>query len=467
MKKNIFFLGMAALALAACSGNPYDEWSDAQHSDPEDAKTVTLAVAPAAAIDFATLTADSVQLFVPTVTVADQAENTYTVVLNNEDKTATQTVTATENGMVATSDLQTAYYTLVGRKPVSRTIDIDVTSYTKINGESVKEQGTTTATLKADAPEIESVYYVTGYNGDWDNTHTTYRVVNGGGDPYDDPIFTVTLPDFGKDIEFKLTPASGVGGDWSKCITAAVDGTEGKLADSNAGGNLTIKHDATAAAYRVTFDLLNQTWSYEVIPSVQVWYIVGNNNKWDNNGVQNVGSSLLPLAYSGNGTVTYSGYLYTSGFKLIKDPGSWDNQWGESNGRYVKNDGNSGNISISKAGYYTVTLDFINDKLTVTPMSSNPTNYAAIGIAGAFTGSSWPYVAMESCGAGTHLWKYELNTSVDTEGKFLVDGWTPNWGASDFPSGIGVNNGANIPIKAGNYTVIFNDITGGYNFVSK
>lgn len=42
-----------------------------------------------------------------------------------------------------------------------------------------------------------------------------------------------------------------------------------------------------------------------------------------------------------------------------------------------------------------------------------------------------------------------------------------NWGASDFPSGIGVQNGANIPVKSGSYIVIFNDITGGYNFVKK
>lgn len=459
---------MAAIALAACSGNPYDDWADPQHSDAEDAKTVALALAPAAAIDFASLTADSVQLFVPTVTAETGAVNSYDVVLNNEDKTAAQTITATENGMVASSDLQTAYYTLVGRKPVARTIDINVTSYTKVNGESVKETGTTTATLKADAPEIEQSYYVTGSINGWSLASNAYPVRNGGGDPYDDPTFTVTLPDNGSDIEFKLTPASKIGtDDWSKCITASADGTEGKLADSNAGGNLKITHDASAAAYRVTFDLLNQTWSYEIVPSVQVWYIVGNGGKWDNNGVQNVGSSLLPMAFSGNGTVTYSGYLYASGFKLIQTPGSWDNQWGESNGKYVKNDGNSGNITVARDGYYTVTLDFINDRLTITPMASTPKAYAQIGIAGAFTGTSWPYVAMECCGAGSHLWKYELNTSADTEGKFLVEGWQPNWGGSDFPTGTGVQDGANIPIKAGNYTVIFNDITGGYNFISK
>jgi hypothetical protein len=40
-----------------------------------------------------------------------------------------------------------------------------------------------------------------------------------------------------------------------------------------------------------------------------------------------------------------------------------------------------------------------------------------------------------------------------------------NWGATEFPTGIGVQNGSNIPITAGTYVVVFNDITGGYNFI--
>lgn len=254
---------MAALALTACSDNGYDDWADAQSSAQDAAKTVSLALAPAQAIDFSTLTADSVQLFVPTVTAETGAVNTYNVVLNNEDKTASSAaLNANAQGFVSTAELQSAYYALVGRRPIQRNIDLNVTSYTKINGESVKEEGTTTASLKASAPVIESKYYVTGNINGWSNTDTTYPVVNGGGDPYDDPIFTVTLPATGSDIEFKLTPESGLGGDWSKCITATTDGTEGKLTDGNAGGNLVIKNVDGAKFYRVTFDLLNQTWSY-------------------------------------------------------------------------------------------------------------------------------------------------------------------------------------------------------------
>ena len=67
-----------------------------------------------------------------------------------------------------------------------------------------------------------------------------------------------------------------------------------------------------------------------------------------------------------------------------------------------------------------------------------------------------------------HIWMFDLDaTSGDTTAKFLYDGWSPNWGATGFPFGWGVNNGANIPITAGNYRVIFNDIDGYYHFFAK
>ncbi|MDD5508710.1 MAG: sugar-binding protein [Bacteroidales bacterium] len=44
--------------------------------------------------------------------------------------------------------------------------------------------------------------------------------------------------------------------------------------------------------------------------------------------------------------------------------------------------------------------------------------------------------------------------------------WNVNWGNSDFPSGIGVLNGWNIPVPIGHYKVEFNCSTGEYNFIS-
>ena len=44
--------------------------------------------------------------------------------------------------------------------------------------------------------------------------------------------------------------------------------------------------------------------------------------------------------------------------------------------------------------------------------------------------------------------------------------WAVNWGAADFPTGIGLQNGANIPVPLGNYYITFNCSTGEYNFLT-
>ncbi|MCX6234262.1 MAG: T9SS type A sorting domain-containing protein [Bacteroidetes bacterium] len=44
--------------------------------------------------------------------------------------------------------------------------------------------------------------------------------------------------------------------------------------------------------------------------------------------------------------------------------------------------------------------------------------------------------------------------------------WVVNWGSADFPTGTGVQNGANIPVPVGSYYITFNCTTGEYNFQS-
>ena len=56
-------------------------------------------------------------------------------------------------------------------------------------------------------------------------------------------------------------------------------------------------------------------------------------------------------------------------------------------------------------------------------------------------------------------------TLTDGAVKFRAqDDWAINWGATDFPSGVGTQNGDNIPVSAGTYTIKFNVKTGAYSF---
>ena len=433
---------MAALALASCSDNGYDDWANPQSSLEDSARTVTLALAPAQPIDFATLKTDSVQLFVPVLTAENGAVNTYNVVLNNEDKTASSAaLNANAQGFVSTAELQNAYYTLVGRKPVQRNITLDVTSYTKVNGESVKEQGATTAALTADAPVIESKYYVTGNINGWSNTDTTYPVVNGGGDPYDDPIFTVTLPATGSDIEFKLTPESGLGGDWSKCITATTDGTEGKLTDGNAGGNLVIKNVDGAKFYRVTFDLLNQTWSYVALNFTEFIYEIGNESGWATT------HALYGANYDGN----YLGYYYLNGeFKFKPNADNWENDW-EYNGEGKIADINGGpNFPDPGAGFYRIDVNTLNLTYSLTKISS-------ISIVGDAV-NGWTNDKDMTYNSATGNWEWTGTLSTG-DFKFRANHeWTISWGGkssnADF-NNLTEHDGKSLNIaQAGTYKIV-------------
>lgn len=215
---------------------------------------------------------------------------------------------------------------------------------------------------------------------------------------------------------------------------------------------------------------------------IEMWYLLGScigDGSWSNSSAANVGVSIIPMSIvedytydsNGQGELTYTGYLTTDGFKLIQEIGSWDYQWGSSDGGTtgVKNDGGSSNICVPSNGYYTITLNTATDELTIVEADVTPTIYSTMLISGDF--NSWGSEEMSAVNTVTsaynHIWTYTINTpDEDTTCKFLQDGWDPNWGAEDFPYGIGVSNGANIPITAGNWVITFNDIDGSYQFTS-
>jgi starch-binding outer membrane protein SusE/F len=64
----------------------------------------------------------------------------------------------------------------------------------------------------------------------------------------------------------------------------------------------------------------------------------------------------------------------------------------------------------------------------------------------------------------TNLWSMDIQL-LDGEAKFRAnDAWTQNWGSSDFPKGVGTQDGSNIPVRAGWTHVTFNSATGDYYF---
>jgi len=89
----------------------------------------------------------------------------------------------------------------------------------------------------------------------------------------------------------------------------------------------------------------------------------------------------------------------------------------------------------------------------------------SIGIIGSATPGGWDAdTDMIQDETNMDLWTIEI-TLFDGEAKFRQDDdWTVNWGSTDFPAGTGEQDGSNIPVFAGNYTITFNTATGEYHF---
>jgi len=205
------------------------------------------------------------------------------------------------------------------------------------------------------------------------------------------------------------------------------------------------------------------------------WYLVGaaiGDGSW-NNATAGLGVALYPLSVvtgnkyniAGDGEFTYTGYFEAGkAFKLIRDPGSWAEQWGVTNGVYTHNTGSD--ITVPTSGYYTINLNSITNVLTIVPAVITPTVYSSMNLSGDFNGWSATTTPMtKGASTNSHIWYANITVAAAGGIKFNYNNWAISWGATQFPVGIaGSVNSPNIPIIAGTYTVLFNDIDGTYYF---
>ena len=221
---------------------------------------------------------------------------------------------------------------------------------------------------------------------------------------------------------------------------------------------------------------------YNQVINLVPYYIVGLGDGAWNNSAAGLGKSLIPLSVvpgsvynsAGAGVFTYTGYfMHSNGFKLIRDIGSWTEQWGMTGTAYVHNGGD--NITVPTDGYYKVTLNSITNNLTIVPATAPSKSYTTIGMIGEFNSWGADVVMSPTFAANNHVWyatyTFAVNFTppVGSGGmKFRANGaWTDNWGAGYFPAGIGTNGGTNIPFLKGTYVAVFNDVDGSYFFIKQ
>ena len=223
--------------------------------------------------------------------------------------------------------------------------------------------------------------------------------------------------------------------------------------------------------------IMSDPFEITVVPAPiavpDLWYLVGScigDGSWGNDPA-NVGTALIPMYTEAEdfSVLTYAGYFPAGqGFKLIHQPGNWDEQWGMKDGAYVKNDGGSGNIEVAADGYYLVTYDMNTETLTVEPYTDAVGVHSMMGMPGGY--QDWnpggTLMTPMSTVVENHDWMAVMTFEENTELKFAADGgWAVYWGSNTFPVGVGTQGGANIPVEAGSYRIVFNDILGKYYFI--
>ncbi|MEM9340192.1 MAG: alpha-amylase family glycosyl hydrolase [Bacteroidota bacterium] len=94
--------------------------------------------------------------------------------------------------------------------------------------------------------------------------------------------------------------------------------------------------------------------------------------------------------------------------------------------------------------------------------------FQTVGIIGSATPAGWnASTPMIQDPNDSNSWTLMDVSLISGEAKFRADDdWAVNWGASDFPQGTAIRDGANIPVSTGTYDIFFNDETGAYRFES-
>ena len=247
--------------------------------------------------------------------------------------------------------------------------------------------------------------------------------------------------------------------------------------------------DATNTIYSNVFEMKAYPYYLELSNEpIHLWWLIGDcigNGAWKKDGSADSYLSVFPLTpekdfefskKTGNGEFQTTIYVPADqGFKIVADISSdWTEQWGEKDGAFVKNDGGSSDIK-REAGFYTITLNTIDDKLTVEKTDISPDAYTAVSIIGAF--NDWAdateidMAPANGAGENNHMWTATVTFSEDTQFKFRANhAWSVNWGfgAEDGEindCGFGEGNGKNIGIEAGTYTMYLNDIDGYFRII--
>ena len=442
MKKLSLYISiaLAGLFMGSCSED-FKDWADPQTNPQEDAITIPGFTATAAqAIDFASVTTDSVNTFslssaaLPEGFTLGNARIELTPQgVENATKT---TVNTSLDGKGAVADLASVVESAYGKRPTARTFDAQVYVNAIKEGQAVLiDAGKINLVMTPKAPFIDAAYYLVGdmfttddVNG-WNTISDKQKFKHSDKDVYEDPIFTITFETTKADQYWKIIPKANVDAGNTDASAAGVVGPkvddEDSMTDSLTNVDAKAGKIAKAGKYKLTLNMMDYTYTFEEVKYDPFIYFIGATDGWK--------SSDQKLALVDEAKGVYTGYVYVADpngaglqFKFQRVAGSWDNEINAgtfntfSDAATTNENGNIGVNAGEGVYYFDVNLGEGTIKAT---------KVETMGIIGQFNG--WSSDAVMTWNADEYCFE-ATKVGVTADGwKFRVNGgWDINLGGS-------------------------------------
>lgn len=460
MKKLLYTLIASLPFFTSCEEADFGvKAADPQSWEQEEAITLPELTATAVATIDLAQAGDSVAIFNPSMNGAlpeGATLDNFRVELATEN--GTKTLDASTTGKVAAADLQAAIEELYGKRPEERSFNATVYANVMVNDQASLVKGETTVKAIPVAPVIESAYYLVGAPNGWDWTNGDYQFSHSDKDVYDDPVFTLTfnapVDEDGKRVDcwFKINPQSAfeAGAETNTTLGSETDGStelEGTLVakGETSCGAINMPASDGAKFYRITLNMMDYTYTVEILNHQEFIYEIGNNNGW----------STTYALHSPASDGIYHGAMYLkSGFKFRSNANDWNGSgnWGldadSTEGKLIS-DGGSKDIPLAEDGFYKITVDLNKMEYTLT-------KFEKLGIIGDGQPGGWDtdteltYDDTEKCWKATGV---ELTGGKSIKFRTVGDWNTVNIGGASLDKLI-FNSNDNIPVaESGTFTV--------------
>ena len=493
MKKLSLYISiaLAGLFMGSCSED-FKDWADPQTNPQEDAITIPGFTATAAqAIDFASVTTDSVNTFSLSSAALPEGftlANARLELTPQGVENATKTTINTDlNGKGAVADLAPVVESAYGKRPTARTFDAQVYVNAVKDGQAVLiDAGKINLVMTPKAPFIDTNYYLVGQMTDW-SLDTKFKFTHSDADVYEDPVFTIMFTTTDDNQYWKIIPQGNVdaGNIWAvENNPKGVVGVEKDGDDAMSGTLLTTTSKgekanagkiAKAGIYQMTINMMDYTYSIKQI--APEYYLVGALQSWSDQNMSCLMTAETAMVQ--NFTTKWTGDANMK-IWLGSDFGKWDNAFGSASGDGVNTAegklkaGGGAIVCPEKGAYYTFTADFSTMTYKWTKLANqNPTEFKNVSLIG--VGGKWNEGDdIDLKQVAPHNWylaKQEIpagGLKIRADHKWRDDG---NWGFAEGQNyenkGTLITSGgsSNISVPAGTYNIYFNDITGAYAFV--